>query len=642
MESSILKKPVSSSQGGSGTKASSGQGGSASAGGPNSDEVSHLSSHLSTTSIASSESSGESAGDCSKAKKAAMVIADAVTLGQPNNGLSSASPLDNEAPRSAPVASGASVTAATSGSTVATAVTAASSTGAIPKSISFDKTVYDSAGNGYDDHSKHKRERGEKGFFKSFKLPKIGKTGSSNIRGATGSNTRSVSVKAEGVIKVASGEELAISLGQEEPSLSRTASDETSDDILAKYRKKSASQTDSAPDSNDLSLVDAAATDAADERLVIDPQNVEASYAFEDAKRKLRLMLSEADLSALSSLGTGGSTGRCGGGNKKIREENELVWLLKVQLAEANNLQDRGMVAQLHETLRCLSLFDADGLRKLLRALKEDYRRRTPYLAYLVRCRQGLLSTLSQQQRLLSRMEVDQRVCSQVLVSVCVRLFLERREKQLQQFVTSFRETSVADEKTASVESFLAELWTQLEEEPTWALVASQEQMKLGCLTVERAVVSHIYMNAMYPNGEADVSRDQVLSAHMGRLSEGLTPAHRDLRVPRQYHYEAPWPSAQAEIRRLAAYKTASDKVACVVRCSQTIMNLLSLASGRSVPAADDFVPVMVFVLIKANPPSLLSTVQYVDSFYGNRLSGEDQYWWMQFVAAIEFIKTMD
>ena len=78
----------------------------------------------------------------------------------------------------------------------------------------------------------------------------------------------------------------------------------------------------------------------------------------------------------------------------------------------------------------------------------------------------------------------------------------------------------------------------------------------------------------------------------------------------RHYHYEHPWPSAQAEIRRLAAYKTPQDKVACVVRCSQTIMNLLSLASSKSVPAADDFVPVMVFVIIKANPPSLLSTVQ--------------------------------
>ena len=52
----------------------------------------------------------------------------------------------------------------------------------------------------------------------------------------------------------------------------------------------------------------------------------------------------------------------------------------------------------------------------------------------------------------------------------------------------------------------------------------------------------------------------------MARLGAVITPGHHDLKIPRQYHYEQPWPSAQAEIRRLAAYKTASDKVACVVR----------------------------------------------------------------------------
>ena len=67
---------------------------------------------------------------------------------------------------------------------------------------------------------------------------------------------------------------------------------------------------------------------------------------------------------------------------------------------------------------------------------------------------------------------------------------------------------------------------------------------------------------------------------HIQRLSHEITPGHRDLKIPRHYRYEAPWPSAQAEIRRLAAYKTPADKVVCVTRCCQTIMNLLSLASG--------------------------------------------------------------
>lgn len=86
---------------------------------------------------------------------------------------------------------------------------------------------------------------------------------------------------------------------------------------------------------------------------------------------------------------------------------------------------------------------------------------------------------------------------------------------------------------------------------------------------------------------------------------------------------------------------------------------------GNMHPAADDIVPVLVYVLIKviamffhiivcfyscmidmfyvqANPPSLLSTVQYINSFYGDRLEGEEHYWWIQFCAAIEFIKTMN
>ena len=70
-------------------------------------------------------------------------------------------------------------------------------------------------------------------------------------------------------------------------------------------------------------------------------------------------------------------------------------------------------------------------------------------------------------------------------------------------------------------------------------------------------------------------------------------------------------------------------------------MNLLSMASETSVPGADDFFPVMVYVVIHANPPSLLSTMQYISNFYSDRLGGEEAYCWMQYCGAIEFIKTL-
>lgn len=67
------------------------------------------------------------------------------------------------------------------------------------------------------------------------------------------------------------------------------------------------------------------------------------------------------------------------------------------------------------------------------------------------------------------------------------------------------------------------------------------------------------------------------------------------------FHYECPWPSAQAEIAAISAYKTPRDKLQCVFRCATTIMNLLKMVQERNIPAADDLVPVLVYVLIKVS-----------------------------------------
>ena len=52
-------------------------------------------------------------------------------------------------------------------------------------------------------------------------------------------------------------------------------------------------------------------------------------------------------------------------------------------------------------------------------------------------------------------------------------------------------------------------------------------------------------MTALYPNGEADMSRDKVLQVHIEKLREKVTPGHKDLKIPRRYQYECPWQSAQ-------------------------------------------------------------------------------------------------
>ncbi len=94
-----------------------------------------------------------------------------------------------------------------------------------------------------------------------------------------------------------------------------------------------------------------------------DTTNLEACKAFLDAKRKLRIVLSTADFNSLPQLAVG-NHGYNQGSNDK--QDNELVAFLKMQLAEAINLQDKHLIAQLHETIRCLKLFDNDGLVHIL------------------------------------------------------------------------------------------------------------------------------------------------------------------------------------------------------------------------------------------------------------------------------------
>lgn len=497
------------------------------------------------------------------------------------------------------------------------------SSGAIPKSISFDMTAERGDKEYLDDEQKNKRS-----FFGKLKMSLRNRRGKA-IRGnedigrcydreSTGDN---VDVGRHRLRRIMS----------EDVTSSGNATGDSTDDILAKYRRKPSANSDTASIESNQSRTKEATED---ERLLIDPNNVELSYAFADAKRKLRMVLSTADLQHIPWSSTSER-------NFWPQKENELVAFLQLQLAEAINLQDRSLIAHLHETLRCVRLFNDDGCRKLFKSLREDYEKRSPYIAYLTRCRQGLLSTLAHLDRLCVRVKCDRDAVNNHLVSVCVRVFLEKRESLLLHFCDEFKKLTLADEKQDLVDKFLSKVHAKMDNDPIWQC-ASESQLALARVVVERTVMARVYHNALYPNGDGDLYRDQLLHDHIRKLAKVVTPNHKDLRIPKMYHYECPWPWAQAELAVISAYKTPRDKLQCVFRCATTIMNLLSMATERGVPAADDFIPVLVYVIIKTNPPSLLSTIQYVDSFYGNRLEGEEQYWWTQFCSAIEFIKTMD
>ena len=94
-----------------------------------------------------------------------------------------------------------------------------------------------------------------------------------------------------------------------------------------------------------------------------DPNNLENCDLFLDAKRKLRLVLSNCDCDIGQNVLDFGFS-YIPSSPKDVdsyRENNELLLLLRSQLAEAINLQNKESIAQLHEAIRCVKLFDASG-----------------------------------------------------------------------------------------------------------------------------------------------------------------------------------------------------------------------------------------------------------------------------------------
>ncbi|KAF2358608.1 VPS9 domain [Trinorchestia longiramus] len=83
-----------------------------------------------------------------------------------------------------------------------------------------------------------------------------------------------------------------------------------------------------------------------------------------------------------------------------------------------------------------------------------------------------------------------------------------------------------------------------------------------------------------------------------------------------------------------------SDKLAVLVNVSYQIMQALSSLSGAPA-AADDFLPALIFCLIRANPPMLHSNIAYITNFapHSQLHSGETGYYFTNLCCAVAFIE---
>ncbi|XP_028757452.1 vacuolar protein sorting-associated protein 9A isoform X2 [Neltuma alba] len=141
-----------------------------------------------------------------------------------------------------------------------------------------------------------------------------------------------------------------------------------------------------------------------------------------------------------------------------------------------------------------------------------------------------------------------------------------------------------------------------------------------------------------------DVKLDEHLSEKMALIQQFIRPENLD--VKSNFQNETSWLLAQKELQKINMYKAPRDKLVCILNCCKVINNLLinaSVASNSNPPGADEFLPVLIYVTIKANPPQLYSNLLYIQRFRRqSRLVAESAYFFTNMLSAESFIRNID
>ncbi|KAJ6224016.1 hypothetical protein RDWZM_002561 [Blomia tropicalis] len=326
-----------------------------------------------------------------------------------------------------------------------------------------------------------------------------------------------------------------------------------------------------------------------------------------------------------------------------IGKRNNFIMILKILLSQMRsmdvqhrNIEEVSNSVLIIDMIRVLDRLSDQDFTQIFTEIEHEQKNFHLYELYLTKSKQKLqfhLHLIRSKQLILRR---EQDITNFIIISFMIQQLFESKDSLIQQLKTKIiNPAMLPDEKVHLVERTIQTLIDSNEFN-----CLTEEQYSLARYIIERHLIGRIYINVFYANGDIDKMRDQILFKQIGTISRTITPSSQLLKIPAKYSSTAPWLSAQAELLSLSAYKTARDKVQCIRRCCAHIITLLS-TSDNTIPSADDLLPVLIFVTIKANPMSILSTIQYVNSFHSKDMFGEEAYYWTQFCSVVEFIKTI-
>ncbi|PAV65380.1 hypothetical protein WR25_19305 isoform D [Diploscapter pachys] len=99
---------------------------------------------------------------------------------------------------------------------------------------------------------------------------------------------------------------------------------------------------------------------------------------------------------------------------------------------------------------------------------------------------------------------------------------------------------------------------------------------------------------------------------------------------------------AISQIIDMNGHRTAEEKLRCLIDCCHAIFEALKESVAPT--SADEFLPVLIYVILKGNPPLIQSNVKFISRFAlaSRVMSGESGYFFTNLSCALQFVQEMN
>ncbi|XP_031427455.1 rab5 GDP/GTP exchange factor isoform X2 [Clupea harengus] len=171
----------------------------------------------------------------------------------------------------------------------------------------------------------------------------------------------------------------------------------------------------------------------------------------------------------------------------------------------------------------------------------------------------------------------------------------------------------------------------------------SSERVERVMDQVEKYIMTRLYKNVFCPETTDDEKKDlatqnRIRALHWVTIEMLCVPV--DQEIPEVSDSVV---KAITDVIEMDSRRVPRDKLACITSCSKHIFNAIRVT--RNEPAsADDFLPTLIYIVLKANPPRLQSNIQYITRFCNpsRLMTGEDGYYFTNLCCAVAFIEKLD